>query len=402
MAPRSAPARLRVPAGPRPPSPRRAAAAPRRCPPRRTPRPPRRRPGRPAAPRRRSAGRHAPAPRRRRRRRPRPRASEPTTSSASAAAASGPGPPPRRARPAAPSRAGQRGDDRAVDRPARSGVRLAYADEPTSGCVKTTRSAVVRTRPADSVSGRVPGSRRRASAPPRTTRRSPAAASTSASRVVASPRPPSRAGRTPPRAPPARGGARPRSPPATRSPTRRPSGRARRWRAGFRRSPGGPTPPGRAQPGRRRPTAAGRRCPPGQAGDRQDREVGGPQRARLALAKGGHHEDRVGDEPAGGEHQGLRRGPVEVVRVVEEDGQRLALGAAGHHPERGRAHREPVRRRPGVEGQRGPQRRGLRGGQLVQVAQRAPCERERAERQVALGLRTGDPDDVHPSARLAT
>ena len=133
-----------------------------------------------------------------------------------------------------------------------------------------------------------------------------------------------------------------------------------------------------------------------QAGDGQLRQVGTAQRARLAVAERGHDEDRVGDQPAGREHQRLRGGPVEMVRVVEEDRQGLALRAPRHHPEGGGPDREPVRRRPGVQGEGGPQRRRLGWRQLVQLRRRrAHRQRERPERQVALGLGAGDPHDVH-------
>ena len=94
--------------------------------------------------------------------------------------------------------------------------------------------------------------------------------------------------------------------------------------------------------------------------------------ARLAGRE--HQPDRICPQPPGDEPQGLRRGLVEPLLVVDQADQRMFAGRPGHQAEHGQAYEEPVRRRPRGQAERGPQRVALWRRQLLR-----PIQQRRAQ-----------------------
>ena len=154
-------------------------------------------------------------------------------------------------------------------------------------------------------------------------------------------------------------------PVAARSP--RPAGRTRR-RAG-------------AATGRERTRAArtGCRGPPGRSGrahdypsgvgittPKQGSGIGGAQRpgnefrdpfqvdrARVGVTQREHERDGLASDTPGDERERLRRGPIEPLHVVDKTDQRSGIGLIGKKPEHRQADHQPIRRRAGVETERG-------------------------------------------------
>jgi len=127
-------------------------------------------------------------------------------------------------------------------------------------------------------------------------------------------------------------------------------------------------------------------------GQRQGRQARLEQRAGLAEPGGGQHEHRVGEQPAAGERQRLRRRPVEQVGVVDEQPERAVLAPPDEQAEHRGADRQPVRDRAGAQCQRDAEGLGLRRRQPVQVGRGRPEQLgQPAERHVPLGLGAGRP-----------
>ena len=148
------------------------------------------------------------------------------------------------------------------------------------------------------------------------------------------------------------------------------------------------------------PEQLGRR-PRVQALEPQGRQVGAVEQRRLALAHGQDDRDRIGDQAAEREQQGIRARPVEPVRVVDQHGDRGFLRIGGQQAEGGRAHGEAARRAGRPERQRALQCLGLRVGDLVDPGQRRAQQLEQAgERDVSLGLHPAGPEHVHAGRLL--
>ncbi len=83
----------------------------------------------------------------------------------------------------------------------------------------------------------------------------------------------------------------------------------------------------------------------------------------LVTARLAHGEDqgnRLGQQPPGRERQALHRHPVQPLHVIHQAGQRPHPGRLRQQPQHRQTHHEPVRRRPGADTERGPQRVSLR------------------------------------------
>ena len=161
--------------------------------------------------------------------------------------------------------------------------------------------------------------------------------------------------------------------------------------------------------GQRERVAAGRRVQPvgGVGGDRAP-GPGGEQLARGArrqalerelveprvVERGGHarahrddHDDRVGQQPPGGEQQRGGRRPVEPLGVVDEHDDGPLLGDRAEHAEGGRADQVPLRRRVVGEPERRAQRGGLRARQPLDRVQHRPQQLvQPGPRELELGV----------------
>jgi hypothetical protein len=111
-----------------------------------------------------------------------------------------------------------------------------------------------------------------------------------------------------------------------------------------------------------------------------------------------HQADRLSSQPPGKERENLRRGAVEPLLVIDDAHQRPVPGHLGQQAQGRQPDQEPVRRRPGTEAERGPQRVALRRRETLQAAQhrRAQLVQHR-ERQLHLRLDTHRAH--HPAAR---
>ena len=107
----------------------------------------------------------------------------------------------------------------------------------------------------------------------------------------------------------------------------------------------------------------------GQAGQDQLVEPGTVDRGRLARAHGQQHDDRVGEQAPRGEHQRRRRGPVDPLHVVREHDDGPLLREGRQQAERRRADEMRLRGGGGREAERGLERRALRAGQALELAQ---------------------------------
>jgi hypothetical protein len=122
---------------------------------------------------------------------------------------------------------------------------------------------------------------------------------------------------------------------------------------------------------------------------------------RLALAHGQDHRDRIGDETAEREEQGIRARPVQPVRVVHQHDDRGLFSVGGQQAECPRPHGEAARRAGRPEGERAPQCLGLRAGDPVDPGQRRPEEFKQAgERDLGLRLHPAGPEHAHAGRLL--
>ncbi len=111
----------------------------------------------------------------------------------------------------------------------------------------------------------------------------------------------------------------------------------------------------------------------------------------LARARADDDRYRVGEQPARGEQDRLRRWLIEPLGIVEQHAERPALGCGGEHAERRRSDREPLAADAGSERQCRPQGRGLRRREGVDMldhgAQQLEQARERNRRLLLAAAR---------------
>jgi len=93
------------------------------------------------------------------------------------------------------------------------------------------------------------------------------------------------------------------------------------------------------------------------------------QTGQLLASRAGREDqaDRFGLQPPGHERENLGRGPVEPLLVIHQAQQRPRPGRIRQQAQHGQANQEPIRRRPGIEAERGSQRRALRVRQALRV-----------------------------------
>ena len=82
-----------------------------------------------------------------------------------------------------------------------------------------------------------------------------------------------------------------------------------------------------------------------------------------------HQADRFRLQAARDEREDLRRGAIEPLLVIHQADQRLLLGHVGEQAQDGQADEEAIRRRPGTEAERGPQRIALRNRETLEAIQ---------------------------------
>ena len=107
------------------------------------------------------------------------------------------------------------------------------------------------------------------------------------------------------------------------------------------------------------------------------------------------HGDRFRQEAARDEREGLRRSPVEPLRVVDQADERLFLSHLGEQSERREADGIAIWRRPGAQAECRAQRVALRVRQARQAVQQGRAQlMQDGERQFHLGLNTRRPHDA--------
>ena len=110
-------------------------------------------------------------------------------------------------------------------------------------------------------------------------------------------------------------------------------------------------------------------------------------RGRITGAE--QHGDGFGVQPAGSERQGLGRGLVQPLRIVDQAQQRLVRGHVGQQAQNGQADMETIRRAAQPQAERDAESLALRDGQLVEAAQHPPAQLvQRREGQLHLRLDT--------------
>lgn len=98
-----------------------------------------------------------------------------------------------------------------------------------------------------------------------------------------------------------------------------------------------------------------------------DDQFGDPVEVLDRLAGGEGQQHALGLDPAGGEGERLRGGPVQPLAVVDHADQRPSLGRLRQQARDGQADQEAIRGRPLDQAERRPQRIGLRRGQAPEV-----------------------------------
>ena len=107
--------------------------------------------------------------------------------------------------------------------------------------------------------------------------------------------------------------------------------------------------------------------------------------------------DRVGPEPPGHEPQRLRGRVIQPLLVIDQADQRLFPGHLRQQAQHRQPDQEPVRRRPGGQAERDPQRVALRNRQMPGAAQHRRAQLMQArEGQLHLGLHPRHPCHLVP------
>ena len=130
-----------------------------------------------------------------------------------------------------------------------------------------------------------------------------------------------------------------------------------------------------------------------------------PQRSQTSqlrhlfdIVRGEHQRHRLRHQPAGGERQRLRRGPIQPLRVVDHTHQRPLGRRIGQQTQHSQTDQEPIRFGPGGQPERGAQCLPLRVGQpFGAIEQRRTHLVQPAEGQLHLRLDTRGAQ--HPAAR---
>ena len=149
---------------------------------------------------------------------------------------------------------------------------------------------------------------------------------------------------------------------------------------------------------------------PGQRGVQQRPRIVVPQPLDLEFGQPGqflsgnpgreHQADRISSQPTRNEPQRLHRSAIEPLLVVDDADQRPLPRNLGQETQHGQTDQEPVRRRAGVDAERGAQRIVLRTRQSVEVVEQRCAELvQTRERQLHLRLhahRTSHPAPLCP------
>jgi hypothetical protein len=103
-----------------------------------------------------------------------------------------------------------------------------------------------------------------------------------------------------------------------------------------------------------------------------------------------HQADRLHPQAARNKREDLRRGAIEPLRVIDQANQRPFLCHLRQQAQNGQTDQEPVRYRPGTDGESGPQGIALRDRESLQAIQHRRAQLvQRGERQLHLRLDTG-------------
>ncbi len=85
-------------------------------------------------------------------------------------------------------------------------------------------------------------------------------------------------------------------------------------------------------------------------------QAGRVEPAHVALPRGEHNGNPIGTEPARGEHERVRGGAIEPLRVVDQAQHRLLLRRRRDQPEHRGRHQEAIGRRRRCQSERPGQR----------------------------------------------
>ena len=108
--------------------------------------------------------------------------------------------------------------------------------------------------------------------------------------------------------------------------------------------------------------------------------------------------DRFRLQAARDEREDLRRGAIEPLLVIHQADQRPLLGHLGEQAQDGQGDEEAIRRRPGTDAERGPQRIALRNRETLEAIQHRRAQlMQPGEGKLHLRLDTSGPH--HTAAR---
>ena len=129
-----------------------------------------------------------------------------------------------------------------------------------------------------------------------------------------------------------------------------------------------------------------------------DHQLRQPRQLVARNASREDQADRFRRQATRNEPEDLRRGAIEPLLVVHQADQRMLLGDLGQQAQDGQPDQEAVRRRPGTEAERGPQRSALRSRETLEATQHRRAQLvQPGERELHLRL---DPGGArHPAAR---
>ena len=121
------------------------------------------------------------------------------------------------------------------------------------------------------------------------------------------------------------------------------------------------------------------------------------QSRQLGVRNAGREDqtDRLRRQAARHEPQDLRGGAIKPLLVIHQADQRLLLGRVGQQAQHGQTDQKAIRRRPGTQAERGPQRITLRNRQTIDVIQHRRAQLlQPGERQLHLRLDTRSTRDT--------